>query len=199
MRNPFPSIWKVKYSVQTYIIKWITLIEIHEDLHTYNNQWHAKVHLCTAWWYLPLNNNINGHQSVKGEDLHEKQPHNQDNHCVCPHINAWEQTMQTSIRYPRVSIYWFFFFSFLSNNKLPLIFSSSWHSLSWWSEKIKCEIPAPNLQIWSHGLIFTWWGDAASPLAFWVSLATYWATVWWPVSGCHSDNSHHIGDIVLPG
>lgn len=30
---------------------------------------------------------MNGHQSVKGDDLYENQPQNQDNDCVCSHIN----------------------------------------------------------------------------------------------------------------
>lgn len=34
---------------------------------------------------LPLDNNINGHQSIKDHDLYEKQPHGQNNHGVSPH------------------------------------------------------------------------------------------------------------------
>lgn len=158
---------------------------------------HAKVHPCTVWWrvwLLPLNNNINGHQSVKGEDLHEKQPHNQDNHRVCPHIDAWEQTMQTSIRYPPVSIYWFFGFSFLSNNNfLPLIFSSSWHSLSWWSEKIKCDkdwvkdnssSKFTDMVTWTHLYLMRWCGVSSCLLSVSCDLlsncmmASLWLSQW---------------------
>lgn len=148
---------------------------------------HAKVHLCTAWWYLPLNNNVNGHQSVKGEDLHEKQPHNQDNHCVCPHINAWEQTMQTSIRYPRVSIYWIFFFFIFEQQQITFnfFFFMAQFVLMIWKDKMwNSSSKFTDMVTWTHLYLMRWCGVSSCFLSVSCDLlsncmmASLWLSQW---------------------
>lgn len=57
---------------------------------------------------LPLNNGINGHRSVKDDDLQEKQPQKCDSHCACPHCNIW-RAHRTKMR-PNICCSFFFFF-----------------------------------------------------------------------------------------
>ena len=46
---------------------------------------------------LPLNNSINGHQSVEDDDLHENQPQSQDYHCISPQTNICRKKPHTNI------------------------------------------------------------------------------------------------------
>lgn len=50
---------------------------------------------------------MNGHYSVEGSDLQEKQPQKCNSHCVCPHYSIW-RAHQTAKNKDSLQ-FWFFF------------------------------------------------------------------------------------------